>query len=239
MGEWFVDMHSHILPGLDDGSPDLETSVEMARIAWNEGIGTIVCTPHNMPRKGHASLPEIEEKIELLAKRMKAAGIDICFLAGCEQFYRASVQEALETGEAVTLNGTDLVLVEFDPTAERSYILNALQSVMGEEYQPVLAHVERYPALEDRGFETIRGLREQGVLIQANCASLTGDFGPRAKRLTRALAKEELLDFVSTDAHSAGHRAPLMQACAKWLYRACGRAYAQELLFENAREWIL
>ncbi|MDO4284548.1 MAG: hypothetical protein Q4C60_04345 [Eubacteriales bacterium] len=236
--EGFIDMHCHILPAMDDGSPDMETSLSMARIAAREGIAAMICTPHNMPGKGRPSLRMIQERIDRLGERLEEEGIPIRLYPGCEHFYRSSVQEQLEAGRIVTLNGTRFVLVEFDPGAQKAYVVNALQAILGEDYTPVLAHVERYPALADRSLDTIGGLREQGVLIQVNCGSLMGDFGLRTKWLTRKLAREELIDFVATDAHSAGRRAPRMRDCAEWLYKACGRAYADRLLFGAAEQLI-
>ncbi|MBQ7920243.1 MAG: hypothetical protein IJ324_09940 [Lachnospiraceae bacterium] len=233
----YIDVHSHILPGLDDGSRSIEQSVEMLRIAWEEGITKIIATPHNMPGKGCPTIEVLEERLIQLRTVAENAGIDIELYLGTEYYYREEVSEILEREDAVTMAGSEYVLLEFNPLEERSYILNAVRDVYSLGYNPVIAHVERYEQLMKKK-EDIAALKNMGALIQVNASSVIGDNGYRCKRDVKKLLKEHLVDFVATDAHSAGHRAPRMEKCAAYLYKRYGQEYAEALLFKNAEKYF-
>ncbi len=229
-----VDVHSHILPALDDGSRCMEQSLKMLRIACEEGIRAMIATPHNMPGKGSADRETVEDSLAELRDEAAKSGIFLKLFPGMEYFFRQEVLDILEKGEGITLAGTDCVLVEFDPYEEKKYIRNAVRDILALEYIPVLAHVERYAGLMEKDREAVRELRAMGALIQVNCGSVTGDFGRAAKRDTRALLKEGLVDLVGTDAHSDGHRAPRMRECAAYIRRKYGEGYARALLSAKA-----
>lgn len=231
-----VDIHSHILPGLDDGSRSMEQSLEMLRIAYAEGIDTMIATPHNMPGKGCPSRETVERKLDRLAEEAAKEGIPVELLMGTEYFFRQEVLEILEQGQGILLGNTDCVLVEFNPGEEKRYIVNGIAQIMELDYVPVIAHVERYMSLMEKDFETIREMRARGALIQVNCGSVIGDFGSKAKKHTRELLKKGLVDLIGTDAHSDGHRAPRMRACAKYIEKRCTPRYADRLLQAEALE---
>ncbi|MBQ4536485.1 MAG: hypothetical protein II994_02565 [Lachnospiraceae bacterium] len=234
----FIDIHSHILPGMDDGSRSMRQSLDMLRIAEEEGITTMFATPHNMPGKGCPKPEVVYENVEALKRAAKDAGISIEIMPGTEYFYREEVLEILEEEAVITLGASDCVLVEFDPIAEKVYIRNALREVMAAGYHPVIAHVERYAKLmADKAF--VKELKQMGVLVQINAASVTGDNGRHAKWDVKRLLKAQLVDFVGTDAHSDGRRAPRMEKCANILYKKYGAEYADALLFGNAEYYIL
>lgn len=234
----FIDMHSHILPNMDDGSHSDEESLEMLRIAYEEGTDIIFATPHNMPGKGRPSPPKVYAAVERLQGLADDADIPIQILAGTEYYFREEVMDILERDQAIPFGNSEYVLVEFDPMAERNYIRNSLRDIRGTNYIPVLAHVERYlRAMEDMEF--VAGLQKLGVLIQVNAASVTGDNGWKAKQDVKKLLKQHLVDFIGTDAHNSARRAPHMARCADILYKKYGSEYADELLFGNAEYYFL
>ena len=233
----FADIHSHILPMLDDGSKSVEQSVNMLQIAAQEGIGYMIATPHNMPGKGHPSYERICDRTRTLQELCQNRGIPINIRIGTEYFYREEVLEILEQEEAVTLNGSECVLLEFDPTVDKVYFRNAVRDVMATGYRPVIAHVERYlNILQDIALLT--DIKKMGALLQVNAASVVGDNGRPIKKDVKELLKRHLVDFVATDAHSDGRRAPYMQKCASVLYKKYGREYAEALLFGNAEKYL-
>lgn len=235
----FIDIHSHILPHMDDGSGSYEMSLNMLRIAYDEGIHTIIATPHNMPGKGFAAIDKVKERIEELHGRSAEMGIDINILPGSELYYRGEIPELIENGTAVPMNGKRLVLVEFEPMNDSRYIINALKNIMNTGYTPIVAHVERYPSLLDRKLENIAAISDMGCYIQMNASTVTGKLGFGMRRLIHKLFKEELIDFIGTDAHSDRTRAPRMAACAEFLYKKCSRSYADSLLFGLAQDVLL
>lgn len=234
----FIDIHSHILPNMDDGSRSIFQSLEMLKIASRQGITVMIATPHNMPGKGCPDREVVFQCVKGLQEQADRENIPIRILAGTEYFYREDILELLEEETAITLADSECVLVEFDPFAERTYIRNALRNILGMGYTPVIAHVERYVRImEEKGF--LRDLRLMGVLVQVNAASVTGDNGGQAKKDAKQLLKEHLVDFVGTDAHSDGRRAPYMEKCAKILYRRYGWDYASALLYGNAEHYLM
>ena len=140
----YIDMHSHILPGMDDGSKNMDMTLAMLRVAVEEGIGTIYTTPHCMPGKGHPTLAKVEERIRLVQEAAEAEGIQITLKKGTEYYYIEEMSEWMEEGKIITLGASNCVLVEFEPYAEEKYIRNAVREILGFGYQPVIAHVERY-----------------------------------------------------------------------------------------------
>ncbi|MCM1558904.1 MAG: hypothetical protein NC123_05095 [Butyrivibrio sp.] len=233
-GLGYTDMHSHVLPGLDDGAVNIRQSLNMLRIAREEGIETIYATPHFMPGKGCPDRDTILESLDGLKEAAGKEGLAVNLKYGAEYYFRQEVLRLLETDRAVPLEGTDCILTEFDPWEEERYIRRALCDILDRGYVPVAAHVERYGALMKKDFGFIREMRSLGVLIQINTGSVTGVFGGRAKHDTRALLKRELVDLLGTDAHSDRKRAPRIKSCADYLYRKLEREYAEHLLYGRA-----
>ena len=234
----YIDMHSHILPGMDDGSRSMGQTLRMLETAVSEGITTMIATPHNMPGKGCPPGSVVRRKVDELRRTVEQEGIPLEIVAGTEYYYREEVLDILDSEDAVTLGNSDCVLVEFEPLAERNYIRNALRNILGLGYRPVIAHVERYAKLMEDA-SVLFDMRKNGILVQVNAMSITGDNGRQAKKDVRSLLKKGLVDFVATDAHSDGRRAPFMDKCANVLYKKCGAQYADRLLFGNAEELLL
>ena len=234
----YIDMHSHILPGMDDGSRSMGQTLRMLETAVSEGITTMIATPHNMPGKGCPSGSVVRRKVDELRLTVEQEGIPLEIVAGTEYYYREEVLDILDSEDAVTLGNSDCVLVEFEPLAERNYIRNALRNILGLGYRPVIAHVERYAKLME-DISLLTDMRKNGILVQVNAMSVTGDNGRQAKKDVRNLLKKGLVDFVATDAHSDGRRAPFMGKCADVLYKKCGTEYADRLLSGNAEALLL
>ena len=233
-----IDIHTHILPAVDDGSRNWDMTMHMLEIATQEGITTMVATPHHMPGKGYTSPAEIRELTGQVQAAAAEKGLDIRILPGNELFYREELLDLLEEGSIMGMNGTFHVLVEFDVMAERSYIRNAMRNILGLGYTPILAHVERYPALLEKNFETIHILRKLGVKIQVNAASISGEVGKDIQKQMKKLLKDYLVDLVGTDAHTDRRRAPRMQDCIRTLEKWCEPEYVEALVWKNAAKLL-
>lgn len=234
----YIDMHSHILPAMDDGSKSMDMTLAMLRIAEREGIGTIYTTPHCMPGKGHPTLERVERRIQLVREAAQEQGIEIELRKGTEYYYIEEMLEWLEEGNVITLGGSQCILVEFEPIAEKTYIRNAVREILGFNYRPVVAHVERYPSLMEKDFSTINEMKEMGALIQVNCDSVINASNWNTKRMIRKMLQMEIVDFVSTDSHRDHGRAPYMEKCAGVLAKKYGEAYAGALTGGNAEKYL-
>lgn len=234
----YIDIHSHILPGLDDGSRSMQQSLEMLRIAEKEGIDLIIATPHNMPGKGQPSLKRVRECAERLQYEASLEGIQIPILIGTEYYFREEVLETLEDENGIRMNDSEYVLVEFEPMVEKIYFRNALREILATGHRPIVAHVERYAKImKDKPM--LLDLKKMGALIQVNAASVIGGNGRLAKKDVKWLLKQRIVDFVATDAHSNGRRAPFMRKCAKYLYKKYNAEYVDDLLYGNAEYYLL
>ncbi len=233
-----VDIHAHVLPGVDDGAKSLEESLQMLKTAWSEGITDMILTPHY--QSGRYFTPK-DKILKLTAKMQKEAlsrGIPIRLYAGTEIYYRSGMEEKLDAGQLATLNGSNYILTEFSPVEEFSYIRNAMEELRGIGYIPILAHVERFKCLlEDPG--RVLELRRMGCGIQANAGSISGKYGLGVKRYLHRLLKEKMVDYIGTDAHNDGGRAPQVKGCAKLLYRKYDADYVEAVLYGNAEKNLL
>lgn len=234
----FVDIHSHILPYMDDGAQDFDQALQMLDMAWEEGITHMIATPHYKQGRYRADTQAVLQQVEELQGMAQDQGIPVQIYPGTEVFYRGGLEEKLDRGKLWTLNGTEYVLVEFAPLEEYSYIRNAVDEMLGMGYKPVAAHVERYRCFL-RDADRVRELKTMGCRIQVNSGSVAGEFGYLSGRFTRGLIQKELVDYLGTDAHDLNKRRPLMKKCAEFLLKKCSQEYAYALLFGNAMTDLL
>ena len=232
-----IDMHCHILPALDDGAGNMEKAREMLQIAYEEGIREIIATPHFFASKKSASVEQIKETISEVERQMEQWGFQIRLYPGNEIYYRSEVPDLLEEGQIATLAGSRYVLVEFDPMTEYSYLRDGIKKLDSYGYVPILAHTERYECLWKKK-EKLQRVRDHGGRIQVNASSFQGGMFDEMAKRARYLMKNDLLDFVGTDAHSTGKRSPRMKETASYLYKKLGSRQAEKILKQNPRAVI-
>lgn len=230
--EDYIDMHSHILPYVDDGSKNTDMSMQMLRIAADDGISGIVLTPHNKPGHHPVDHSRIAAKAEALQSRLGDENIEMKLYIGSELYYRSELVRELENGLAGTMAGSQYVLVEFGPLEDYDYIRNGIYSLLMNGYSPILAHAERYQNICTGKFG-IDDLIEMGCYIQVNAGSIMGKFGLKCKGYTRKLLKQHQIHFIATDAHDLRKRAPYLADCAEYVARKIGKEYSRLLCYEN------
>ena len=231
------DIHMHIIPGVDDGSRDMEMSGAMLEQAWSEGIRAIIATPHS-----HAfRQPEkVMERFVALKKRLSGRGSQMTLALGCEVLFAGDntddTMERLKSGQLPSLNGTQYVLTEFMPDVDVAYALNVLQRLRAAEYIPVIAHAERYPKV----FGNAKRAAEihKLALIQINAYSLTEERDEGIRDIARMLLNHGLVDFIGTDAHRMDHRAPNAASGIRYVRENCDPAYARAVLWGNAKRLL-
>ena len=233
-----VDIHCHILPGLDDGAGSMEESMEMLRIAEKAGITDLIATPHFKAGRRNPSPETIHRRLQELQREAERQDIFINLYPGNEVLFFSGLEEALESGKICTLNNSSYLLLEFFPSDPYQSIRNALDQVLGMELVPIIAHVERYGCLlED--WTQVEALRGMGAQIQINASSLTGKAGSKAKKLAWILLRGHLVDYIGTDAHGSLSRTPDLRKCLKLLHRKCEEPYIEEILWGNARKLLI
>ncbi|WP_022768569.1 CpsB/CapC family capsule biosynthesis tyrosine phosphatase [Butyrivibrio sp. NC2007] len=227
-----IDIHCHILPGVDDGSPDMETSLEMLRIADKNGITHLILTPHHKPMHHNVSPEHNVVYRKKLQEAAKEAGIKAKLFSGNEIYYSDETMEELIEGKICSLAGSDYVLVEFHPTNPYKAIQNAISRVQAAGFIPIIAHVERYSDIVSHP-SRVKDLIEMGSFIQVNASSIMGKYGFGISHFTKKLLKEELVHFVASDAHDTGRRAPNLLDCRNYVERKYGEDYGKKLFFTN------
>lgn len=236
--EGYIDLHSHIIPGADDGASDMETAVAMLDMAHDDGIRTIVATPHYHPNKTTISNKEVYEKFLEFKNEAKRLHPDMTLLFGREIYGSFDAVEKLsDSREYLSLCGSRYALIEFAPSADYRYMVNLLRNVMMNGFTPLLAHVERYECLLS-DIDRVRELRDMNLLIQVNAMSLVGDCPRDIKNYVNKLLKENMIDIAATDAHTTKRRCPRMRKAAKAVAGKYGREISDKLFIKNPEKII-
>ena len=199
-----ADIHSHLLPGIDDGSPDIETSVELIRGMKALGYKKLITTPHILWDVYKNTNSIILEKLQDVRTRLKNEQIDIEIEAAAEYFIDDHLGELVERRERLLTFGNNLVLVEFSMVSHPFEWKKTLFEMQIQGYQPVIAHPERYAYL-DRNKNFYDELKTAGYLFQLNMLSLGGQYGSAVAELARYLTKKGYYDLIGTDLHHLRH----------------------------------
>lgn len=235
----YIDCHTHILPGVDDGSKDMEMTRSMLEVAAQNNIGAMILTPHNKVFM-HSVSPESQaRRIDELQRESDTAGYHIRFYAGNECYYDETLIDRLQDGKVQTLAGSDYILVEFHPMDEYRRIYDGLRSLYYAGYEVVLAHVERYQQIVEHP-ERARELVRSGIHLQVNAVSVVPHLlhDNRIPHYVRGLLDDGYVSLIGTDAHRPAGRAPLMNECAAYLARHYDEDYVRLLLHDNAEHII-
>lgn len=228
----YIDIHSHILPGVDDGSDSLEMSMDMLRMAAQDGVTHIILTPHNKPWHRPMDNAGMAKKISLLQDKANQEQMNLKLFAGSELYYRSGLSEELEQGLAETLANSQYVLVEFEPSADYDYIRNGVYALLMGGYYPIIAHTERYKNVCSK-LARVAELIDMGCFIQVNAGSIMGKYGFGVKQLTRKMLKQCLVHFVATDAHDPVKRPPCLSSCAEYIGKKYGQENRHRLFYDH------
>jgi len=227
--EPMIDIHSHILPGLDDGSPDAEESLAMLRQAAEAGTTDIVATPHSDLQFAFDPVL-VEQKIAELAE---AAGPLIRIHYGCDfHLHYENVREALADPSRYAINHKTYLLVEVSELMSVRTAGEAIARLLGTGIYPILTHPERNRVLQQHISELERWVAG-GCRLQITAQSLIGDFGRKARTCAFELLRRRLVDFVASDAHDSKNRTPRLDAAYAVVAKEFGSRYAQRLFETN------
>ena len=232
-----IDLHCHILPGIDDGSRSLEMSLEMARMAVDDGIRMIACTPHIYPGLYMNDTAGITAARDQLQRELDERGIPLKLTTGADVHLVPGLVEGLRAGTVPTLHGTRYLLLEPSHHVAPPHFQDSVFRLVAEGYVPVITHPERLTWVED-SYGVFVDLVRQGAWMQLTAASLTGVFGARAKYWGERFLGDGLTHILATDAHSNGRRSPRMSQAREIAERMLGNKEA-DLLVRGRQEWML
>lgn len=235
-----IDLHCHILPGMDDGAVSMDDALEMAHLAALSGVRTIVATPHcnrtGDPKENFAG-EEQTDCLSALRNGLQEAQIPLEILLGAEVFCTPRVGQLLEEGKLLTLADSKYLLMEFYFDESPEFMEESFARVMRRGKVPVVAHPERYEAVF-RDPELVARWFRRGLVIQLNKGSILGRLGSRAETVSKFLLEQGLAHVVASDAHGSHVRTPHMGQIVRHLEHYYAPEYARILLSRNPERII-
>lgn len=231
-----VDIHSHILPGIDDGAVTVYDTLDMADLAFRSGTEQIVATPHcNIPGVYDNYFDEAYRKAFNTAKdAIENEGIPIKLLPGMEVFATDDLPDIIAAKKLIGLNNTQNLLIEFDFGEDPVFVENILREVKNSGMTPVIAHAERYMFVQENP-ETVLQWHRQGYFVQVNKGSFLGKFGRNAEKTAFLLLNHNLITAVASDSHSPVHRTPCMSDAYGYLAQEYPEDYLNDLFTTNPK----
>jgi protein-tyrosine phosphatase len=229
-----IDLHAHILPGVDDGPADAEESLDMIRMAAADGIHTVCATPHLLERPTRQRVELFTQRLFQLQEQIQAKGFGVQLVLGAEVYFQTDIEQVLDY-PALSINGTGrYLLIEFPmqgiPQGAENVIFNLVMSGL----VPIVAHPERnLSVLKDE--DALEPFVHSGALLQVNAGSLEGHFGRRVKKCAHSLLRKGLVHLIGSDAHDAVNRPIRLRPAVEIASGIIGQEAAQALVSRHPR----
>ena len=225
-----LDLHCHLLPGIDDGAVDLDMALEMARMAVADGITTVACTPHIYPGMYDNTGDGIRAAIEAFRGELAARDIDLKLVEGADVHLDQGLTESIRAGRIPTLAGSRYLLLEPPHHVAPPRFEETVFQLMVAGYVPVITHPERLSWIEGH-YEVFQRLVKAGSWMQITAGSVTGRFGKRPLYWAERMLDESLVHILATDAHHPRRRPPLLAEGREAAARRVGEQEATHMVF--------
>ena len=240
----FIDIHSHIICGADDGAGSIWEAVKLLELDREEGARAVFATPHYGKENGHSpDAAGVMQTFERLKERAAEEVPEVKLYLGTEWYCAWNLGDRIRRREAFRMNDTEYVLTEFlEYSGEHDgadKILTNLKELKKQGFKPILAHPERYKAMQE-DWDLAKRVCDLGVLLQVNAYDLELNWKIRTKELAQWLATERMISFIGSDMHGVynGKRVPKMKEGVRWLYEHTDREYADAVCFGNAERLL-
>jgi protein-tyrosine phosphatase len=229
-----IDLHCHILPGIDDGAADLGVSLGIAEASVADGVSVLACTPHILPGLYHNSGPQIRRAVEELQIALDQEGIPLRLVTGADNHVVPDFVAGLQSGRLLSLADSRYVLVEPPHHTEPPHLEDFFFNLLVSGFVPILTHPERLTWVPSR-YEFIQRLVQAGVWMQITAGSLTGAFGRTAQYLAHRMLDEGCVHILATDAHDCEKRPPRLSRGRDYAARRVGDVEAEHLVETRPR----
>jgi len=223
-----IDLHTHILPGVDDGSDSVDESLVMARNAAAQGVEKIVATPHYFFDKYRLTPKETEEEVAKLQQIITAEGIDISILPGAEIYITPDIAGKVKDNKISSLNNSRYILLEFPMGRLPDFTNSVFYNLKTLGYIAIIAHPARYSFIRENP-NHLYYWRKKGIYAQLNAGSLLGIYGPEISKTAKILVKNRLVHFIASDQHSSDRRSKSLQKALK-LAKSIAGDYALQFM---------
>ena len=232
-----IDIHSHILAGIDDGAKTLEDGLAIVRELASQGVTEIIATPHYIDETIYVSPKQKNQQLlTQLKKALKDEKIDVKVYLGNEIYICNRIDELVESGQIATMDGSEYILVEFPMSEKFPSYEDILYDLTLKGYKVILAHPERYTITQD-DFSILERLVEMGVLLQCNTGSFIRQYGKHAEKLAVKLAKKRMIFALGSDIHRTRKRNEIELAIKK-LRKYYSEDDLEQILDKNPRKII-
>jgi protein-tyrosine phosphatase len=225
-----IDLHSHILPAVDDGAATLEASLAIARMAVADGIEVMACTPHFMPGLYDNEASDIRGRVGNLNQVLADEGIPLALVTGSDAHIRPDFLQCLRDGRLLTLHDSRYVLFEPPHNIMPPRLEDLLFNISVSGYVPILTHPERLKWIE-QSYASFQSMAKAGVWMQITSGSLTGRFGKRPQYWAQRMLSEGIVSILATDAHNVTSRPPLLAEGFEIAVTELGQEQAEHLVF--------
>lgn len=232
-----IDLHTHILPFLDDGSSSMDESLRMAEQAVKEGIHTIIATPHHLTHRYYNHSREVKQAVQELNSNFMQSNISLKVLPGQEVRMNNSFFKEWEEGSVLTLNHSRYLLIEFEEDVTYEQMQEWIHEIQMLQLVPIIAHPERIPAIIKEPHR-IEELIQLGVLCQVTCLTIVGYFGRKVQKTAEKLCRLRQVHLLSSDAHDSIKRVYNWQNALDRLRKWAGDDWSQYVL-QNANKVVL
>lgn len=230
-----IDIHSHLIPNVDDGSKSPEETFELIKEAEKAGITDIVLTPHyiaNSYEQDPRTLILIKDKLKQILDK---ENINVNLHIGMEVYIVDNLIELIKQGRLLTLAGSKYLLMELPLNTNVQYLDMVIFKLIENNIVPIIAHPERYKFVQEKP-DNVKKLIDSGCLIQSNIGSILGIYGKHAKKTIIYLLKNSLVHFLATDAHRENTIYPMLKKAIKKIERIIGKEKIEELTKTNAQK---
>lgn len=232
-----IDIHCHILPGIDDGSRDVEESMEMIREAYKAGFTNIISTSHYIEESYNVPKARRQELIDMLNSKIEQEGMKIKIYNGAEAYITPNLAELIKAEELPTMNGTKYLLMELPMHNQILNLESIVSKVINQGITLIIAHPERYDIVQ-KNYKVLNELADMGVLFQANYGSCIGQYGKEAEKTLKKLLKANRISFFGTDCHRANSVYCQMPEILKKLEKMIGKEKLEELTTTNPQKLL-
>lgn len=234
----YIDMHHHLVYGVDDGPKTLKKSQRMIDAAYRDGVRIIIATSHVYPGRKRFDQALYRARLNELNAYCKACNYDMIILSGAEVYYTDATVRLLGENRVPTMNDGDFILLECSTRRKISEFEHAIREICNAGYIPIVAHIERYPNLWFK-LKAIEQLVETfDMRIQVDAEAFLDKLPFWGRRFLKGLVKRDLIDYVASDAHNVTDRRVCMNRVYKVLAAEYGKKYARKLTGGNQRELI-
>lgn len=234
-----IDIHSHILYGIDDGAPDIDESIAIIRNLKKVGFDTIVATPHYIENTEYITGNKRKKEIlNKLKKGLDISEIDVEICLGNEIYLSEEILKKIEAKQISPMNGGNYLLIELPLVEKYKHALDMLTNIKCKGYNIILAHPERYYLFQENP-EKIEEYLDAGILLQGNIGSLDGRYGRKAKKLFKQLLKKRQYFALATDIHRSNSKIfQNFEKLKKKIIKLTDEKYFNELVMENPKKIV-